>query len=199
MMNRRWFFTATGSAFLAASCTIVRNKRPQVVKRERPETPDAQFELLLDIFFVGLQEQIQELQKLPTNQLADTQLPRSMPELQQRFRQPLATIYRKRFDFRLESGELSNPIYELLLDQSCVLGQLTGLAFAYETGLVHPQKFSFEKPDPRPVLGTKHLEWARDTYGLYTNSKIAKRHEINLCGESGGPVQIDDPCPFCYA
>jgi hypothetical protein len=61
----------------------------------------------------------------------------------------------------------------------------------------------FERPDPVPRLGPKHLMWARETYGFYTNTRIKPRHKIHICGEPG-PIpdpcrQIDEPCPLCFA
>jgi hypothetical protein len=212
MMNRRWFFTAAGSAYLSACCSFVgkkaKKKNQLDLQCTRPVSADDQFAQILEKFFLGLADQLKPMQALPTAQLSEAQLPRDMRSIQQIYRQPLTDIYRKRFDHRLSTGEISDPVYCLLLLQACVLGQLTGLAFAYESGANGDSPaFSFEKPDATPVLGTKHLEWARDTYGIYTNSKTPKRTLIKLCGEPGGPqlpdvggtVEIDDACPFCFA
>jgi hypothetical protein len=205
MMNRRWFFTASGSAYLAACCSFVgKNKKAapdfSALNLVRPAAPDAQFTQVVDRFFIGLDDQLAKMLAMSTSVISDAQLPRDPAKRDALFRQALTDIYRKRFDYRLANGELSDLVYFLLVEQSCAMGQLTGLAFAYETGaLGDPAKFSFEKPDTTPVLGTKHLEWARDTYGLYTNSNITARRMIKVCGELGGPVQIDDPCPLCYA
>jgi hypothetical protein len=143
--------------------------------------------------------------------LSDDQLPRDPKVRETRLRPHLEKIYRPRFDYRVAMNDLDPANLTLRMHQACVLGQLTGLAFAYESGVLNdPQAFSFEKPDAVPTLQTKHIDWARDTYGLYTGSKTPKRdHQFaskkrpfDLCGEPSGPgggFQIDQPCPFCFA
>ena len=222
MMNRRWFFTATGTAFLTAACAVVR--QPQTAAGPRvdlpvtePQTPDDHFKLLIEWFFVGLNDQIDPM--LSNATLTDDQLPRDPQTREARLRPHLETIYRPRFNYRIEMDESLSEEDKLMpskklglrLHQACVLGQLTGLAFAYETGVLNDSvAFSFEKPDEVPTLGTKHIDWARDTYGLYTGSRTPKREHknaskvrpVDLCGEPKGPgtqSQIDEPCPFCFA
>ena len=219
-MNRRWFFTATGTAFLTAACAVVRQPQtgtgPRVnLPTAEPKTPDEHFGLLIQAFFVGLNDQIDPMLRNAT--LTDDQLPRDPITREARLRPHLETIYRPRFDYRIEMDELSPDKLlppeklPLRMHQACVLGQLTGLAFAYESGVLNdPQKFSFEKPDDTPRLQNKHIDWARDSYGLYTGSRTPKRAHENaskarpfiLCGEPNGPSgqsQIDEPCPFCFA
>lgn len=207
MMNRRWFFSTAGSAFLTAACGVVRGGARdlgEALPVDVPRTPDEHFASLLDWFFVGLEDQVREMQKLPEQELPAHQLPRRREQLVALFEGPLTAIYRKRFDYRVAQNDLPLDKLKLRRDQACVLGQLTGLAFAYESGrMKDPRSHSFEMPDATPALGVKHLEWARDTYGIYTNDKVGKRREINLCGEPGGPGkpgrQINEPCPFCHA
>jgi len=218
-MNRRWFFTATGTAFLSAACAVVR--QPQTAAGPRldlptadPPTPDEHFRLLVESFFVGLNDQIDPMLN---SSLSDAQLPRDPIVRADRLRPHLERIYRPRFDYRIDMDKLSDDKLlppeklPLRIHQACVLGQLTGLAFAYESGALKDSvAFSFEKPDPVPTLGPKHIDWARDCYGLYTGSKtlkrshanVSKKRPIDLCGEPKGPggqSQIDEPCPFCFA
>ena len=211
MMNRRWFFTATGTAFLTAACAVVRQPGTgPVVKRPAvdPKTPDEHFDHLIRSFFVGLNDQIEPMLRNAT--LSDDQLPRDPAAREARLRPYLEKIYRPRFDYRIEMNDLPPGKLELRMHQACVLGQLTGLAFAYESGVLNdPRSFSYEKPDATPTLQDKHIDWARDTYGLYTGSLTEKRTHGNasrkrpfdLCGEPFGPnpqAQIDQPCPFCF-
>jgi len=214
MMNRRWFFTATGTAFLTAACAVVRQPQtgtgPRVdLPAAEPQTPDEHFEMLIQSFFVGLNDQIDPMLRNAT--LSEDQLPRDPNARDARLRPHLEEIYRPRFNYRIEMDDLLPGDLTLRLHQACVLGQLTGLAFAYESGVLNdPQKFSFEKPDDTPRLQNKHIDWARDSYGLYTGSKTPKRDHktasrprpFDLCGEPNGPGgrgQIDQPCPFCFA
>ena len=209
MMNRRWFFTATGSAFLAAACTVVQQPVAQSSSTEVPQNPNDQFRRMLDAFFFGFEDQLRDMTKL----LEEDQLPGTAAGRRARLEGHLHNIYWPRFDHRWKMGELGDDKYGLRLDQACVLGQLTALAFAYESG-THgdPEAWSYEKPDPRPTLGEKHIQWARDSYGLYTNTSeqmekrkrpTGKKRPFDLCGEPGGPTpprrQINQPCPFCFA
>jgi hypothetical protein len=214
MMNRRWFFSATGTAFLTAACAVVRQPRSgtgSALERPaaEPKTPDEHFDLLIQSFFVGLNDQIDPMLRNAT--LSDDQLPRDPKAREARLRPHLETIYRPRFDYRISMDDLLPGDLTLRMHQACVLGQLTGLAFAYESGALNdPRPFSFEKPDAIPRLQSKHIDWARDSYGLYTGSRTPKRtfegasrkRPFDLCGEPDGPGgrgQIDQTCPFCFA
>ena len=200
MMNRRWFFTAAGSAFFAASCTAMRNGFCEPRECSTTTVPDAeeQWCCLIEHFFKGLERERTRILEKNAN-VTDDQFPRTRQKLQMRFENELAKIYRPRFDWRIEKGDLEDRLYEERLNQACVLGQLTAISFEFQSGVTgDPDALSFRK---RPevgvvvVLGLEHLEWARDMYGFYTNSKIIKKKNIDLCGGR----QIDQACPFCAA
>lgn len=194
MMNRRWFFTTAGSAFLTAACTVVQQQGSGVATPS-PGPRDDHFEELLTNFYRGMDMQLADF----ASNLPEDRLPRIRSNQVARFDAHLRRIYKPRFDRRVEKGELPEEKKQLRLDQACVLGQLTILAFRHEVGAVDDEG-SFEKPDPLPHLGEKHLQWARDAYGFYTNSspRVKKRHRIQICGEPArAGIEIDEPCPFC--
>jgi len=205
MRNRRWFFTATGSAFLAAACGVVgqvgstAGRGPLTTEPSGTAGADEEFEELLSEFYRGCELQLADFASI----LPEDQLPRDREELRRRFEETLISTYRERFRLRMEKGDLKPEKRPLRKDQACVLGQLTILAFRHEVGGV-ADPGPFERPDPVPRLGLKHLQWARETYGFYTNTKIKPRHQIQICGEppptSGDPCrQINEPCPLCFA
>src|SRR5262245_40799353 len=108
MMNRRWFFTATGTAFLTAACAVVRQPQtaagPRVnVPTADPQTPDEHFRLLIEAFFVGLDDQIGPMLN---SSLSDAQLPRDPNVRADRLRPHLERIYRPRFDYRIAQNDL---------------------------------------------------------------------------------------------
>src|SRR4051812_21339518 len=82
MMNRRWFFTASGSAYLAACCSFVgKNKKKAApdfaaLNLVRPAAPDAQFTQVVDRFFIGLDDQLAKMLAMSTSVISDAQLPR---------------------------------------------------------------------------------------------------------------------------
>lgn len=206
MMNRRWFFTAAGSAFAAAACTTVRGDRdaPPSVPDPMPQGRDSQRTALLASFYEGLER---ERDRMRTKfDVTPEQFPSNRAGLEAIFDERLDAIYGDRFDWRRQHEEDWTPrVFREAMNQACILGQLTALAFAYHTGAAGDQvRYSFDEQKPGATLDVKHLDWARDMYGFYTNIRYKKRDRrhflpLELCHvvTPDPGREINEPCPFC--
>ena len=123
-------------------------------------------------------------------------------------------VYRDRVGWRVKQGDLMD--WEELGAQACIIGRLTVLSYNIEYGSDDKLRFREPRSNKPSAPDEQNFEEARELLGFYTNSEYEKQHGgiAKLCHRgdkiddsqveeltkrSPDILEINQPCPLCYA